>query len=170
MTYNTKTNKQANGNPTRTKRTKTTDTHRKSPNRFKPSKALISYAVRQAGPQVTNKLDRELHSTTELLLEKQLLIDNKSHGISKLEMKHDLIPQNLHIKPKLAFLEALNKHADTIHNMEKLQEEATKFQQIAKKIQVAQAKLEIEYSKEIFCLLFCQKFKSIGKALLLYVK
>ena len=49
-------------------------------------------------------------------------------------MKHNLISQNLNIKLKLAFQEVLNKHTETINNMYKLNQEAKKFQQAAKKI------------------------------------
>ena len=101
-------NKHANGyNTNKTKRKKTYETNRKTPSRYIPSKTLISQAVRYAGPQVTIKLDRVLHSTTESLLEKQLSIDNKYHGITKMVMKHDLIPQNVNILPRLAFQEVL---------------------------------------------------------------
>ena len=62
-----------------------------------------------------------------------------------METIHDLIPQNVNIKPRLAIQEKLNKHTETINNIAKLEEEAQKFKLAAKKIQTAQAKLELEY-------------------------
>ena len=87
-----------------------------------------------------------------------------------METIHDIIPQNVNIKPRLAIQEKLNKHTETINNIAKLEEEAQKFKLAAKKIQTAQAKLELDYSKETLRSLFCKKNQYIGTSLIEYIQ
>lgn len=163
--------KQANSKTTSTvKGKKTSNTNRKKLNRFKPSQSLTSTAVWHAGTQVTNRLDQALRSTTELLIEKQLSIDSKFHGISKLEMTPALIPQNVKIAPWLAFQDVLKTNPETINNIDRLETAAAAFRLATKTIQINQSKLELEHLKEELRILFCKKFQKISKGLLGYIQ
>ena len=127
-------------------------------------------AMKGAGPQVTDTLDCTLHSTTELLLDKYLSLNKKNQGISKMEMKHNLIPINVNIKPNLAIQEVLKNHMYTITNQERLSKEVENFHQVAKSIQITQSKLELKHMQENMHIHFCREFQHIVKTIIAYIQ
>ena len=83
-------------------------------------------------------LAEELTHIIRVLLGLGIDVDNKDCGISSLENNSEVIPSNVAIKPTLTTTTRPDDTA-TSKNCAKLKEEAKKFCQVARKIQLFQA-------------------------------